>query len=183
MRPGLVQSFVLTVTAAVFVFGSASAQVCTEAWFHSVESRLGTGDAQGHGPDVGSEEWKSVVEFRLGVRGLAEVPPRDDERWCAYVEKRLHGAETQARNGLAREIGPVRYVCDDAATQIVVSFFETEPRTLIARRGDEEVLMYVAVSASGARYAGGGAWFWEHQGEARVVWSERAAELRCVPEK
>lgn len=156
MRPGFVQSFVLTLLSAGFALGgtaAVAAQACSDEWYRSVESRLGTGDAQGHSPDVGSDEWKSVVEFRLGVRGRAEVPPRDDERWCAYVEERLRTAELQARNRLVKEIGPVRYVCDDAAgTQIMVSFFDSEPGTLIARRGDEEVLMYAALSASGVRY-------------------------------
>jgi hypothetical protein len=60
--------------------------VCSDAWYRTVEARVGTGDGQGHGPDPGSDEWKSVVEFRLGVRGRPDVPPRDGDAWCRYVE-------------------------------------------------------------------------------------------------
>jgi len=62
---------------------------CSREWQESVETALGTGDGQGHGPDLGSEEWKSVVEFRLGVRGRGDVPDRDSGDWCAYVQARI----------------------------------------------------------------------------------------------
>lgn len=60
--------------------------VCSDAWYRAVEAKVGTGDGQGHGPDLGSDEWKSTVEFRLGVRGRPDVPPRDGDAWCRYVE-------------------------------------------------------------------------------------------------
>lgn len=60
---------------------------CTAAWYEVVESKLSTGDARGHGPDLGSLEWKSVVEFKLGVRGSDQVPGRDTEQWCEYIDQ------------------------------------------------------------------------------------------------
>lgn len=45
-----------------------------------------TGDGQGHGPDLGSDEWKSVVEFKLGIRGDPQVPGRDSQAWCTYID-------------------------------------------------------------------------------------------------
>ncbi len=62
---------------------------CTTAWFDWVESRVGTGDGAGHGPDVGSEEWRSVVEFKLGLRGRSAVPARDSASWCTYIDDHL----------------------------------------------------------------------------------------------
>ena len=52
-------------------------------------SRLVTGDGQGHGPDIGSDEWRSVVEFKLGIRDDPSTPTRDSEDWCAYIDERL----------------------------------------------------------------------------------------------
>ncbi len=43
----------------------------------------------GHGPDLGSEEWKSVVEFKLGIRDQADLPSRNSEDWCRRIEKAL----------------------------------------------------------------------------------------------
>ena len=42
---------------------------CSPAWYQAVEARALPGDGRGHGPDLGSAEWQSVVEFKLGVRG------------------------------------------------------------------------------------------------------------------
>ncbi|MDX2220701.1 MAG: MliC family protein [Burkholderiales bacterium] len=44
-----------------------------------------TADAKQHGPDVGSDEWKSTIEFRLGIRGKPGIPARGTDAWCAHV--------------------------------------------------------------------------------------------------
>ena len=62
---------------------------CTEEWQHWVESRVTTGDGRGHGPDIGSDEWQSVVEFKLGIRGGPSVPPRNTDAWCRYIDERV----------------------------------------------------------------------------------------------
>lgn len=59
--------------------------LCTESWYQSVEQAIPSGDGMGHGPDIGSEEWKSVIEFKLGIRGNADVPDRDSKEWCNYI--------------------------------------------------------------------------------------------------
>jgi hypothetical protein len=60
---------------------------CSEAWYAEIEAALGTADGQGHGPDAGSDEWQSAIEFKLGVRGDPEVPARASEQWCAYIDQ------------------------------------------------------------------------------------------------
>ncbi|MBD3869540.1 MAG: hypothetical protein IFK94_15580 [Acidobacteria bacterium] len=69
---------------------------CSEPWFEHVEELVSSGDGMGHGPDIGSDEWKSVIEFKLGVRGNAEVPTRSSHTWCTYIEEHLprEGAKT-----------------------------------------------------------------------------------------
>ena len=64
---------------------------CTDSWYQSVESAFPGGDGMGHGPDIGSAEWRSVIEFRLGIRGNADVPDRDSDEWCGYINGLLHG--------------------------------------------------------------------------------------------
>ncbi len=71
--------------------GEDAPELCSASWFESVEDHLGTGDGQGHGPDPGSEEWKSVVEFRLGIRGEPGLPERETEAWCRHIEELLAG--------------------------------------------------------------------------------------------
>jgi uncharacterized protein len=257
---------------------SASEPPGSEAWYGSIAGKVPTGDAQGHGPDVGSDEWKSVVELKLGVRGKADVPRRDSGDGCRYIDQVISAraaapgdtgkpasaaagpsyacdkvepgsiealicedtelsaldrqlsdvyaaasekasneqppqlkaeqrgwvkgrnecwksgdkkecirdeyvrriAELQARYRLVPGNGPVRYACDgNAANEVVVTFFETEPPTLIAERGDSVSMMYLQPSASGTRSQGRNETFWEHQGEAGIQWGYGAAEMRC----
>lgn len=150
--------------------GPSSDDACSDAWYRALERKVMTGDGQGHGPDVGSEEWKSAVEFRLGLRGRAEVPARDGGDWCRYIEARVREVGT----------GPVRFVCEGGG-EVVVTFFRTAPPTLVAEHGGEVARMHAAPSASGAKYEGHHRMFWEHQGEARIVWGEGAAEMLCRP--
>ena len=83
---------VLTLASCGNQTGNAedSAAVCGSDWFAYIESSVSTGDGRGHGPDPGSKEWRSTVEFRLGVRGLPEVPERMTDEWCRYVDAQLH---------------------------------------------------------------------------------------------
>lgn len=62
---------------------------CTDGWYEFVESVIPTGDGMGHGPDVGSEEWKSVVEFKLAIRDNPEVPDPSSEEWCTFIDEIL----------------------------------------------------------------------------------------------
>jgi hypothetical protein len=62
---------------------------CSAEWQQWVESRLTTGDAHGHGPDIGSAEWQSVVEFKLGIRDDPSVPSRESDEWCRYIDERI----------------------------------------------------------------------------------------------
>ena len=66
-----------------------ASNLCTESWYQSVELAIPSGDGMGHGPDVGSEEWKSVVEFKLGIRGKPDVPDRNSQEWCSYIDDLL----------------------------------------------------------------------------------------------
>ncbi|WP_236180544.1 hypothetical protein [Pseudomonas sputi] len=79
----------------VFLFfgvsGFVQAQsICSEAWYQAIDKKLPTADTQGHGPDIGSDEWKSVIEFKLGVRGGTSVPERSSEKWCNFVDQRTN---------------------------------------------------------------------------------------------
>ena len=95
----------------------------------------------------------------------------------AYV-RRI--AELQARYRLVPGTGPVTYVCDgNPADEVVATYFQTDPPTLIATRGDGQSLMFLQPSGSGARYQGRNESLWEHQGEALVTWGAGAPEMRC----
>lgn len=62
-------------------------QVCSNDWYLVVEKQISTGDNQGHGPDLGSIEWRSTVEFKLGIRDQPGIPALDTEKWCSYINE------------------------------------------------------------------------------------------------
>jgi hypothetical protein len=62
---------------------------CSEDWFAQVEQQIATGDSQGHGPDLGSIEWRHTVEFKLGLRGSTDIPARNSTVWCEYIDKHI----------------------------------------------------------------------------------------------
>lgn len=240
-----------------------------------------TGDGQRHGPDIGSDEWKSVVEFKLGIRDKPDVPRQNREAWCRHIDqivlksrtspvgsgdlgqaanatspsfdcdkvktgsieamicgddelsaldRKLSGvysaasmkatnehppvlkaeqrgwikirndcwksddkrgcirneymrriAELQARYRLVPYNGPVRFICGgNPANEVATTFFQTDPLTLIAERGDSVSLMYLQPSGSGAKYQGRNETFWEHHGEALITWGYGAPEIHCT---
>ena len=80
---------IFVVLVAVKLPASAGAQApipCTAQWYQFVEHKLVSGDGQGHGPDIASDEWKSVIEFKLGIRGQSELPDRASEDWCRLID-------------------------------------------------------------------------------------------------
>lgn len=69
-------------------------QPCTAPWQEYVEAQLQTGDSEGHGPDLGSLEWRSVVEFKLGIRGDPAIPSRETDEWCTYIDQAIRKASS-----------------------------------------------------------------------------------------
>ncbi len=60
---------------------------CSDEWNRYVDQKIISGDGQGHGPDLGSNEWKGVVEFKLGIRDQAGLPARDSDDWCRLIDQ------------------------------------------------------------------------------------------------
>ncbi len=77
----------LAAIAAPLLAGSEPPAPCSDEWNRFVEQKISSGDGQGHGPDIGSDEWKGVVEFRLGIRGKAGLPARDSDDWCQLIDR------------------------------------------------------------------------------------------------
>lgn len=85
---------ILLITASVSVAASNATHstpetrmLCTDAWYRIIAEKMPTADDQGHGPDIGSDEWKSVIEFKMGIRGKPDTPSRDSEAWCHYIHQ------------------------------------------------------------------------------------------------
>lgn len=79
--------FTLALTLCQASAAATAESPCTPEWYQFVEQKLISSDGQGHGPDLGSDEWKGVVEFKLGIRGQADLPGRDSDDWCQLIDR------------------------------------------------------------------------------------------------
>ncbi|MCT8863991.1 MAG: DUF1311 domain-containing protein [Shewanella oneidensis] len=115
------------------------------------------------------------------VKGRNECWKSDDKHACIESSYQTRIAELQAQYRLVEMTGPVFYACDgNPANEVVVSYFNTEPATLIAEYGDQTSLMFIQPSGSGAKYQGRNESLWEHHGEAKIVWGYEAPEMTCT---
>lgn len=120
------------------------------------------------------------AEQRGWIKGRNECWKSDDKRSCVKDEYQRRIAELQARYRLVSFNGPVFYFCGgNPANEVIATFFQTEPPTLIAERGDQVSLMYLQKSASGTKYQGRNESLWEHQGEALITWGYGSREMKC----
>ena len=64
------------------------------AWAKWAESLQPVTDAQGHGPDIGSDEWANALAKRLGIMDAqGHGPDLKSDEWRAAVEKKIQQRE------------------------------------------------------------------------------------------
>lgn len=160
--------------------GSVEAMVCADEELASLDRDLAVVYVQAIG-QVGEEQSEGLrTEQRGWIKGRDDCWKSGEKRTCVREQYILRIAELQARYRLVPADGPVTYSCEDPEkTMIVVTYFATDPPTLIAERGDQSSLMYLQPSGSGARYVGRNQSLWEHQGEAMITWGYDTPEIRC----
>ena len=61
-------------------------KLCTAPWFEYVEAKVAVTDEHGHGPDIGGEEWRWVVERKLGIDESEDSSASLSEAWCEYIQ-------------------------------------------------------------------------------------------------
>jgi len=178
--------------------GTAMAQVptydCDEAEINSIEAMIcqdkdlsrfdrELSDVYGAASKKATNEHLSVLkaEQRGWIKGRDDCWKNDDKRRCVRDEYQRRIVELQAKYRLVPSNGPVEFVCKNKPeSQVFVTFFKTNPPTLIAKHGDGVSLMYLQRSASGARYEGRNEVFWEHQGEALITWGNESTQMHCT---
>lgn len=61
-----------------------------KTWSVWVEARYPVSDADGHGPDIGSDEWARALQQKLGiVDGQGHGPDIGSDEWRNAVEEKL----------------------------------------------------------------------------------------------
>ncbi|MFP6798662.1 MAG: MliC family protein [Pseudomonas sp.] len=120
------------------------------------------------------------AEQRGWIKGRNDCWKAADREPCVAESYRLRIAELQARYALLKAVGPVHFQCDGLpAKEVIVTYYPSEPATLLAEFADSVSLMYQQPAARGRKYQGRNESFWEHQGEAAVLWGYGSPEMKC----
>jgi len=120
------------------------------------------------------------AEQRGWIKGRNDCWKSSDRRECVEESYRLRIAEIQARYRLVLGTGTVRYVFEgNPANEVIATFFQTDPPTMILERGDSVSMVYLQPGGSGANYQARNETLWAHHGEARIVRGYGAPEIHC----
>lgn len=161
--------------------GSIGALICDDAELSAIDRTMAEVYAAASAKAVNERPPVLKVEQRGWIKGRDDCWKNDDVRGCVGQAYRLRVAELQAQYRLVPERGPVTYVCDgQPANQVIATFFDTDPPTLIAERGDQVSLMFLQAAASGSKYEGRNEMLWEHHGEAVITWGFDSPKMHCA---
>jgi uncharacterized protein len=161
--------------------GSIEEMICKDDALASLDRSLSEVYKQASAKAINERPPVLATEQRGWIKGRDDCWKSTDPQACVTEEYERRIAELQARYRLVPATGPFTFTCNgEPANEIVVTYFQTEPRTLIAERGDSVSLMYIQPSGSGTKYQGRNESFWEHQGEATVTWGYGEPEIICT---
>jgi len=161
--------------------GSIEEMICRDEKLAALDRKLA--EVYGAASKKAANEHPPVLkaEQRGWIKGRNDCWKSDDKRRCVESVYVLRIAELQARYRLVPGKGPILYACDgDPKNEVIATFFQTDPPTLIAERGDQVSLMYLQPAGSGSKYQGRNESLWEHQGEAIITWGYGTKEMRCT---
>lgn len=97
---------------------------------------------------------------------------------CVHQTYQERTGELQARYELVPAKGPYTFVCGGGPTdEVTVKYFHTEPPIARLERGGRTIMAWSQPAASGAKFVGQDATFWNKGTEAQVDWL--GAKLKC----
>jgi uncharacterized protein len=152
--------------------GAVEELICEDEGLRGLDLRMAEvfATALEHWPD---DEVAVVKANQRGwIKGRNDCWKSDDIRACVESSYQTRIVELQIQSGQLEAASTVAYVCRDRqeTTSQAVFYRESEPPSMVLTVGDDQVIAFVARSASGTRYVADNVEFWEHQGEARVDW-------------
>jgi len=160
--------------------GTIEKMICGDDGLAALDRKLAEVYADASKKAVNEHPPVLKAEQRGWIKGRNECWKHNDKRRCIWDEYQRRIAELQAGYRLVPSNGPVRFFCDgNPANEVIVTFFRTDPPTLIAERGDQVSTMYLKPSGSGSKYQGRNEMFWEHQGKATIIWGYGVKEMQC----
>ncbi len=160
--------------------GSIEEMICKDSSLAELDQKMAKVYKEAEKKAVNEVPPVLKAEQRGWIKGRNECWKSEDEKDCIKETYLYRIAELQARYQLVDKTGPIFYSCDDnPATEVVLTFFKTDPPTLVAEYGDSQSLMYIEPSGSGSMYQGQNESAWIKGKEARIKWGFDAQTMNC----
>jgi len=134
--------------------GSIEEMICADEQLSALDRELSGVYAEARVKAADEQPPVLKAEQRGWIKGRNDCWKSEDQRKCVQDQYQLRIAELQARYRLVPGNGPFTFVCGSPGPEVIATFFQTKPPTLIAELGDSVSLMYQQPSASGAKYQG-----------------------------
>jgi len=147
--------------------GSAEAEGLVYALYRSALEKLDAGASK----DLQEQHRK----WWEGVKQCADSPQLGSCLSNAYGARML---QLQNAYKLTKTTGPVKYSCADGS-KFQTTFFDTTPKSMVALRNDQYLLLRGEPSGSGIAYGNRQDEFKEHQGKVTLKWGVNAKEVSC----
>ena len=147
--------------------GASEAEGLVYALYRSAIEKLDAGKSK--------ELQEQHTKWWEGVKKCADSPQLGSCLSNAYGARML---QLQNAYKLVKTTGPVNYSCADGS-KFQATFFDTTPKSMVALRGDQYLLLRGEPSGSGIAYGNRQDEYKEHQGKITLKWGANAKELSC----
>jgi len=154
--------------------GSVDAVICADAPLAALDRKLV--DVYGAAAKAATPEQRNrlFAEQQSWLADRTRCTGAKDKAACMKDLYTLRIADLQATFKLVKSRGPFRFTCGKGPSDFMTAqYFETDPPSARFFHDGRTVTAYVARSGSGSRYENANVDYWEHQGEAAVVWYGR----------
>lgn len=160
--------------------GSIEELICSNEDLSALDQKMAKVYQEAEKKAVDEKPTVLKAEQRGWIKGRNSCWKSYDEKECVKETYLLRIAELQARYALVDSNGPFFYGCDgNPAKEVVMTFYKTDPLTLVAEFGDSTSLMYLQPSGSGSKYQGRNESVWIKRNEARVKWGFDSQTMNC----
>lgn len=168
--------------------GSVAERVCRDPALAQLDRQLAAVYAAAQDKSRNEHPPTLRAEQRGWIKGRDDCWKSTDVSACVTQSYQRRIAELQVRYRLLPPAGPDRYACQgDPRNEVLVSWFDTQPPTLYAERGDSVSLMFREAQAPGGaevRYLGRNESLRMHGPDRlRVIWGVDAAEITCEKQR
>jgi uncharacterized protein len=154
--------------------GSVDAVICGDAGLAALDRKLVdvySAAARTAAPD---QRNRLFAEQEGWLADRARCSGAQDKVACMKDLYSLRIADLQATFKLVKSRGPFRFACGSGPNDFMTAqYFETDPPSARFFHDGRTVTVFAARSGSGARYRNPNVDYWEHQGEAALVWYGR----------